>query len=275
MAHSEQIHELAAALAKAQSQLKKALKDSTNPHFRSKYADLTAVHDACREALAANGLAVAQVPQASTPGVVCLETMLLHSSGQWLSGEMVLQPVKNDPQGYGSALTYARRYSLAAMVGVSTEDDDAESASGRGSGLKKSERTRTYEPDPEEQDRILREMHAEKLRLSRSEPADDIPVTPAECGDYRPPSEHELANGLRKGLEFSDKIRRAWRELELEFGRIQEGAAVLADIKRRFGQSPGGLHTSGSMRCAIVTARRWKEDHFSLWLEQSAAAVQQ
>ncbi len=125
--------ELATAMAKAQAEIKAALKDSKNPHFKSSYADLTSVWDACRTALTKNGLSVVQVPNFEGDEV-WLETRLLHASGESISGRYPLRPQQQTPQGYGSALTYARRYSLAAMVGVvADEDDDGNAASQRGS----------------------------------------------------------------------------------------------------------------------------------------------
>jgi len=124
--------ELATAMAKAQAEIKAALKDSKNPHFKSSYADLTSVWDACRTALTKNGLSVVQIPNFQGDEV-WLETMLLHASGESISGRYPLRPQQQTPQGYGSALTYARRYSLAAMVGVvADEDDDGNAASQRG-----------------------------------------------------------------------------------------------------------------------------------------------
>jgi len=123
MIMSQEIGELATALAKAQRQIKSAPKDAVNPHFRSRYADLPAVFDACREALATNGIAVSQIPIA-VDGRQMLRTFLLHTSGQYLAGDYILKPTKDDPQGMGSALTYARRYSLSSMVGVTSDDDD-------------------------------------------------------------------------------------------------------------------------------------------------------
>lgn len=131
MTYSEQINELATALAKAQSQIEGAKKDSTNPHFRSSYADLASVWDACRKPLTANGLSVIQSAENSAEGYYGVTTMLLHTSGQWMRGTLYLKPVKDDPQGAGSALTYARRYSLSAMVGIAPEDDDANAASAK------------------------------------------------------------------------------------------------------------------------------------------------
>ena len=124
--------ELATAMAKAQGQIKTALKDSKNPHFKSSYADLTSVWDACREALTKNGFSVIQRTDFEAGGEVWLETMLLHSSGEHVSSRYPLRPAKQDPQGFGSAITYARRYCLAAIVGVvADEDDDGNAASQR------------------------------------------------------------------------------------------------------------------------------------------------
>jgi len=128
MTHSEQINELAAALAKAQGQIEGAKKDSINPHFKNRYADLSSVWDACREALTTNGLSVVQSAENCEAGYG-VTTMLLHTSGQWMRGTLYLKPTKDDPQGAGSALTYARRYALSAMIGIAPEDDDANAAS--------------------------------------------------------------------------------------------------------------------------------------------------
>lgn len=130
MQTSEQIDQLATALAKAQGSMHGALKDSANPFFKSKYADLESVWTACRKALSENGLSVVQ----STSGVengVAVTTTLLHASGQWMRDTLPLHPKDVSPQGIGSAITYGRRYALAAMVGVYQTDDDAEAAQGR------------------------------------------------------------------------------------------------------------------------------------------------
>lgn len=130
MNKSESIAGLAAALAKAQGAMKGALKDSANPFFKSKYADLASVVDAIRAAFSANGLSYIQTVEPSDKDEVRVETTLLHSSGEWISCGILSLPVsKVDAQGYGSALTYARRYSLSAAVGVAPEDDDGNAAS--------------------------------------------------------------------------------------------------------------------------------------------------
>lgn len=123
MYQSEQINELAKALAKAQSQISPAIKDSTNPFFKSKYADLSSVWNSCKAPLSDNGLAVMQSLDYKD-GQTFLVTTLAHESGQWVRSCIPINPTKNDAQGIGSAITYMRRYSLAALVGVTTDEDD-------------------------------------------------------------------------------------------------------------------------------------------------------
>lgn len=127
MNQSEQINELAGALAKAQGAMSNASKNRVNPHFKSNYADLAAVLDAIREPLAANGLSFTQTMGFNATGNFILRTMLLHSSGQFITTEYPL-PSAGRPQEMGASQTYARRYSLAAIVGVAQEDDDGNSA---------------------------------------------------------------------------------------------------------------------------------------------------
>ena len=131
MLQSESIANLAKALATVQGKLTYAKKDSKNPFFKSNYADLESVWDACRDLLAANGLAVSQFPGSycEIDKSMSLTTILTHSSGEWISNEMTLPVSKLDPQGAGSAITYMRRYALAAVVGVVQADDDANAAS--------------------------------------------------------------------------------------------------------------------------------------------------
>lgn len=154
MNRSEQINELAAALALAQGQITGALKDSANPFYKSKYADLASCWDACRGPLSANGLSIVQTTLRGEPVTIHWETTdqesgelrqfhvdtvelvvvttLLHASGQWIESSLPLIPRDASPQGMGSALTYGRRYGLTSMVGVAQVDDDGNAASGRG-----------------------------------------------------------------------------------------------------------------------------------------------
>ena len=128
---SDTIGDLAASLAVAQGEIKGALKDSDNPFFKSKYADLASTWDACRAALSHNELAVVQIPGMYHDGLVTMTTILMHCSGEWVKGTLTIPLAKPDAQGYGSAISYARRYALAAMVGVAPEDDDGNAASQR------------------------------------------------------------------------------------------------------------------------------------------------
>lgn len=129
MTTSEQINEIAAACAKAQVELKPALKDATNPAFRSKYADLAAIVEASR-VYAKHGVAVFQDATTSDAGA-SVQTRLAHVSGQWIEfGPLTIPMAKRDAHGAGSATTYAKRYALSAALGISAdEDDDGNAAS--------------------------------------------------------------------------------------------------------------------------------------------------
>jgi hypothetical protein len=127
---SAELKDLAAALSKAQGDIKGAKKDTLNPHFGKKYADLGSVWDVVREPLSKNGLSISQFPYSTESGVG-ITSILLHTSGQWMKTSLLLYPQRTDPQGMGSAISYARRYSLASIMGVYQEDDDAESATDR------------------------------------------------------------------------------------------------------------------------------------------------
>ena len=123
MRTSAEITEIAQALIGFQASIEAAPKDAENPFFKARYADLATVWGVCRKALGDHGLAVIQSP-GFDGGRVTLTTRVVHKSGQWLEGELSMQPMKNDPQAIGSCITYARRYALSAMLGVVTEEDD-------------------------------------------------------------------------------------------------------------------------------------------------------
>lgn len=133
MSQSEVINELAAALSKAQGEMQAAIKDKINPFFKSSYADLGSVWDAARPVLSKYGLCVMQTTEMIPEGKIIMVTTLAHTSGQWMKSFLPLNPAKNDSQGIGAAITYLRRYSLSAIVGVvCDEDDDGETSVGRG-----------------------------------------------------------------------------------------------------------------------------------------------
>ena len=137
------MQKVSAALVKAQKAFGPALKSSTNPHFKSRYADLSACVEAVIDALNDNGIALIQRNIECESGV-CVETVFVHESGESLSsGPLHVPAAKQDPQGYGSALTYARRYSLMAACGIAPEDDDGNAATSAKNAQKP-----TIKPDP-------------------------------------------------------------------------------------------------------------------------------
>lgn len=138
---SESINELATALSKAQSVMESALKDATNPFFKSKYADLSSVWNACKKPLTDNGLCIVQQLGGDVDQVT-MTTILMHSSGQWIKSTAKAIPAKKDAQSIGSTATYLRRYGLSALVGICTEDDDGNA------GSYSSNRSQTVQPTP-------------------------------------------------------------------------------------------------------------------------------
>jgi hypothetical protein len=124
---SESIKELATALSKFQGEITPAPKDSTNPFFKSKYSDIATIIEHAKPVLVKNGLALSQLPS-NDGDLVNVTTLLLHTSGEWLSSTLSMKPVKVDPQAIGSCITYIRRYSLAILGIVTEEDDDGNSA---------------------------------------------------------------------------------------------------------------------------------------------------
>lgn len=165
MNKSESIKEIATALAKAQGQMKPASKDNINPHFKSKYADLASVVEAIREPFSTNGLSYTQVCDFTDSGALIVETVLMHSSGEWYSGRLFMPCPQQTPQGIGSAITYAKRYSLAAIAGLATDDDDGNEASVNGKPENKTQSTK------------------QPAQVSKSDAP--IKATPAQCDRLR------------------------------------------------------------------------------------------
>ena len=130
MNKSESIKELATALNKAQAEMSGAKKSSKNPFFKSNYANLEEVIHCIKGPFANNGLSYMQFPKA-LDGFAGVETIIMHNSGEWISNELMLKCAKNDPQGMGSAITYAKRYSLQGAAGLPSEDDDGNMATAR------------------------------------------------------------------------------------------------------------------------------------------------
>ena len=160
MQSSESIKELATALAKAQAVMENASKDKANPFFKSKYADLESVVGVIRPALEKFGLSFVQVCHDWDVGAK-VETIIIHESGEWLScGTMTAPAIKADAQGFGSALTYARRYSLSAAFGVATTEDDGNHASKRKEASKSEPASEWDKLDTETQEWMTKEAMA-------------------------------------------------------------------------------------------------------------------
>ena len=119
---SEGRSDLFAAISGAQAEFSTVVKNATNPHFKSKFAPLDTIIEMIRPILPKHGLAVMQFTDIAEAGIV-VETVITHSSGQYISGALAMPVVKQDPQGYGSALTYGRRYALAAALGIVSDED--------------------------------------------------------------------------------------------------------------------------------------------------------
>lgn len=197
MNKSESIAALAEALSKAQAEMAGAKKDAANPFFKSKYADLASVWEACREPFGKYGLSVSQMPEMRDSQVI-VHSILMHSSGEWISGELSMTPVKADPQGVGSCITYARRYALAAIAGIAPEDDDGNQASGRKDGQQ-----RTTEPIP-----VAPLISAGASKGQAAQPAQPASVAPAEASERQPGSDDEELIDLPR----QKRIHRAFRE---------------------------------------------------------------
>lgn len=142
---SESIDKLAVALSKAQAAFSPVKKDADNPFFKSKYADLAGIWEAIRKPLADNGLAILQEP-AGLNGHIKLATTLVHSSGQYTRSILSMPVTKQDPQGYGSAVTYARRYALQSIVGIAAEEDD----DGNAASVKPADRVPQRQQQPQQ-----------------------------------------------------------------------------------------------------------------------------
>ena len=171
---------LAAALAKAQGEMQNATLNKTNPHFRSRYADLAAIRDAVTPALSKHGLSIMQFTRVADGGGLILVTRIAHSSGEAIEGDYPLPLIPDKPQAMGSAMTYARRYCLAAMCGIAAEeDDDGNEAQATGGNGKPQHRPQTTAP---------------KANAPQSQKAPDAPQRAGL--DFGLPSKVAAADGL-------------------------------------------------------------------------------
>ena len=212
MKTSEHINELAAALAKAQGEIEGAHKDSANPFFKSKYADLASVWEACRVPLSKNGLAIVQLPRADG-NAVTMETRLLHSSGQWLEGELTAVAKDEGPQSIGSAVTYLRRYMLQSVTGVAPEDDDGTAA--------------TDQAGPPQRRPKAKQVAAQ----AGLKTADELP----------PPTPYQIAISKLKALDTMEKVKfmEDWIKKQHDAGYISEGDYL--DLGGKLGEAEDAI----------------------------------
>lgn len=210
---SETTAALHEALAKAQGVIRDAEKTRENPHLKTKYATLASVWDACRAALADNGLSVTQHPLLAEPGTVQLYTRLGHQSGEFIASRFSLPCPKPDAQSVGSALTYARRYALAAVVGISpddaTDDDGHDASQGRGN-------QQQGRPDQRRDDRGQNQPRPLGTRQPHPQAAaavqrNERPLPPPNGPERGAPSEGDLQLTGAPGTESSGDRAAAFR----------------------------------------------------------------
>lgn len=175
---------LYSALVKAQAQVKAAPKGATNPHFKSKYADLGAVYDACLDALTENGLKLVQFPGLFADGCQHMDSILIHKDGGQMCFSTSMPVTKPDAQGCGSAITYMRRYTVASLMNVATEDDDGNAAS--------------QKPDRTRLDKLL-------VLIGNAKDAEYLTALAADCKEFAKTSPREQALELSAALQAKKK----------------------------------------------------------------------
>lgn len=216
---SQEISDLAKALVKAQGAMTSAQKDGSNPHFKSSYATLDSIWQAIRKPLSEHGLCVVQslLPDNT------LVTTLLHESGQWVRSYQRLNPVQNSPQGIGSALTYGRRYSLAAIVGICQADDDGEEGSAAGEKAGKQSSPKPDKATPGNVWLPTKEEFFDKVFSELKTSQTDARVILKEAGytAYSP----DKAAQMYKDIEKELRIR---KEAEKVKAQVANGAPVTA-----------------------------------------------
>ena len=215
-----------------------AKKDSANPFFKAKYADLQSVTAAYRPSFTENGIAVIQSAENDDKGGITVETMLIHSSGQFVRSSLTMHPKKDGPQEIGSLITYARRYALAAMVGVAPEDDDGEAAMARSGG-------RTIQmPAPAPKPPVDLSKHIQKLKdcASWSAIVDAVmKIDAAHLAGTYTDEQHSTLMGeaALHGVDISEDAAEAsivvdWAEAQCESGRMaKESYEFVYDAARQ------------------------------------------
>ena len=164
MEKSDSIKNIAIAMCKAQSEMGGAVKGAENPFFKSKYADLGEVIKVVKEPFANNGLSFVQFP-INDGDKIGVETILMHESGEWLSGSFTVKATKQDAQGAGSVITYCKRYGLQAAAGIPSEDDDGNSASSKKPDKNDMGWVNSVKADPDAINQITDPVYKTKIQL--------------------------------------------------------------------------------------------------------------
>ena len=227
---SGQVDKLFTAMAKAQGEMGHAAKTEENEFYGSKYADLAACFEAIRQPMFMNGLCIIQSPAGGIshddgyPATVCLETVIGHVSGQWISSSLTMQLVRDDPHGVGSAITYARRYALTSMLGLAQADDDGNAATvpAEAPAKKKAAKKKAAPSKTEQLDllnRILKEVgctNKEEANLVCAWLFDDRSLTVDVCRDtkYEKTFSARVDEVVASGVALGDFLTRAavWRD---------------------------------------------------------------
>lgn len=219
MEHSTELGDLFKALSALQGDLSGVKRDSSNPFFKSSYASLDAVLRVVNPALGKHGLCLTQWPDGEV-----LRTMLGHESGQWISADYPIHPVKPDPQGVGSAITYARRYAAMAVLGVAPEDDDGEAGSGRSSKSAKAVQPKQVAAPEEDHTEFTAEKRRNALARAQSLAIDLI----SEAGDGLPEEIMQKTVGeVMPAAKLSDDQLVAFgKALAAELARHKKGRAA-------------------------------------------------
>ena len=209
---SDHINEIATALAKCQGEMGPAIKDSINPHFKSKFATLYSIWEACRDPLSKNGLSVVQTMEFINEKL-CLTTKLMHSSGQWICSTTPVISARNDAQGIGSALSYFKRYSLSALLGICTADEDDD---GNGAMPHQSDKSSPAKnkSKPKQNAEIINEAQVNELMSLQSECSEDYMIKVWKHLRHLGYESYEnitqdiypqVLNGMRKNAEITAK----------------------------------------------------------------------
>lgn len=244
--HSEQINEIGVALAKAQGQMKPASRDATNPHLGAKYATLSSIIEAARKPLSDNGLAFTQL-FTSDSGTFYLETLLIHSSGQWLSSVAEIGNPEgnrgtNKLQSLGSALTYTKRYQLSSLLGISSVDDDDDGAGAAGGNVER----------PKSNPQSNRKTNGKEYKINSPDGLLEVVNLPSKADGYYN-NIHHLMNGVRKAVGDekwtwpSDHDLDGWKvagKRAVDHAKASQQASMFADAPPT-NQGQGAFDTEG------------------------------